>query len=751
MLYLLPFQQFIDGLGPVKRIIHIEEEFRHHAHLLADLHAQRTPQLVGRGFDLVQYRLLVLYGEKAQIDLGNAQVGGYAYGGDRDQSAGQVIAALDQEYVRKLLLHKAVHLVLSYTVHACAKVANGPGRPAFAFKISTPDNFVPPSMRNFFRILGFGRPYRTFAVLNVVFNLLATVFHLLSLLLFIPFLRLLLGQTKMVHLRPAELWTREGLEGNFNWALTQLIESRGPMGALLMISISIVVIFLFKNFFRYLALVAICNFRNRVVRDIRAKVYDKMLELPLSYHNNERKGDLLALITNDMHVMEYSVMLYIEMVFREPVAVILFLATMVTISPELTVISLVLLPVSGLLIARISKSLKRRSTRVQEKSADLLARVEETLSGIRVIKAFNGEGDMRRRFERENELLTRSSIAMLNRQDIASPLSETMGAAVMAAIAYLGGYYVLGENATLTGDSFLGFIIIFSQLLAPIKGFTQGYSAIVRGSASGERLFDLLAVENTVKEKPDAQPIADFNGQVEFKNVSFAYDSTLVLQSINLVIPKGRSVALVGTSGSGKTTMAGILPRFFDVSSGQVLVDGHDLRDLRITDLRALMGIVTQDSVLFNDTIANNIAFGSPGMAVADIERAAKIANAHDFITQMEMGYQTNIGDGGNRLSGGQKQRLSIARAVLKNPPILILDEATSALDTESERLVQEALYKMLEGRTSLVIAHRLSTIQHCDEICVMQHGHIIERGTHQQLFETNGQYRKLCDMQAFA
>ena len=606
-------------------------------------------------------------------------------------------------------------------------------------------------MRNFFRILRFGRPYRRYAALNVVFNLLATLFHLMSLLLFIPFLRLLLGQVKPVNVRPTDLWTREGLEGTFNWGLTRLIEANGPMGALLAISMAVVVIFLFKNLFRYLAVVAICNFRNFIVRDMRAAVYDKMLELPLRYHSGERKGDLLALITNDMHVMEYSVMFYIEMVFREPIAVLLFLGTMITIAPQLTLVALLLLPLSGFLIARISKSLKRKSTRVQEKSADLLARVEETLTGIRVIKAFNGEADMKRRFDRENEMLTRSSIAMLNRQDIASPLSETMGAAVMAAIAYIGGYYVLGAEATLTGDSFLGFIIIFSQLLPPIKGFSQGYSAIVRGSASGQRLFDLLAVENTVKERADAKPMAAFTDRVEFRNVSFAYDAAIVLNDIQLVIPKGKSVALVGTSGSGKTTMAGLLPRFFDVTSGQVLLDGRDLRELRINDVRALMGIVTQDSILFNDTVANNIAFGTPGVAQADIERAARIANANEFVMQLENGYQTNIGDGGNRLSGGQKQRLSIARAVLKNPPILILDEATSALDTESERLVQEALYKMLEGRTSLVIAHRLSTIQHCDEICVMQQGRIIERGTHQQLFDSGGQYRRLCDMQAFA
>jgi subfamily B ATP-binding cassette protein MsbA len=524
---------------------------------------------------------------------------------------------------------------------------------------------------------------------------------------------------------------------------------------------AVVVLFLFKNLFRYLALVAICNFRNLIVRDIRARIYGKLLELPLRYHAGERKGDLLALITNDMHVVEYSVMFYIEMVFREPIAVLLFLATMLTLSPQLTLISLLLLPVSGLLIARISKSLKRKSARVQEKSADLLARVEETLSGIRVIKAFNGEADMERRFQRDNDLLMRSSIAMLNRQDIASPLSETMGAAVMAAIAYIGGSFVLGVEPSLTGDSFLGFIIIFSQLLAPIKGFSQGWSAITRGGASGERIFDLLAVENTVKEKPAAKSITGFEQQIEYRHVTFAYDTAptgrdaaerpAVLQDICITITKGTSVALVGTSGSGKTTLANLLPRFFDVTGGSVLIDGHDLRDLRIRDLRALMGIVTQDSILFNDTVANNIAFGTPGVAQADIERAARIANAHEFITTLENGYQTTIGDGGNRLSGGQKQRLSIARAVLKNPPILILDEATSALDTESERLVQDALFKMLEGRTSLVIAHRLSTIQHCDEICVMQQGRIIERGTHAELFVANGQYRKLCDMQAFA
>ncbi|MBS1581445.1 MAG: ABC transporter ATP-binding protein [Bacteroidetes bacterium] len=605
-------------------------------------------------------------------------------------------------------------------------------------------------MRQFLRILRYGRPYRRYAVLNGVFNLLATVFHLLSLLLFIPFLRLLLGQVAAVHERPVFTWSKQGLQDFFNWGLTWLIDHQGQLGALGLISLAVVVLFLLKNIFRYLAVSAICVYRNRIVHDLRSAVYDKMLELPLRYHSGERKGDLLSVITNDMQVLEYSVMYSVEMVFREPLSVILFLATMVTLSAKLTIISLVLLPLSGLLISRISKSLRRRGTRVQEKSADLLARVEETLSGIRVVKAFNGEAYMRRRFERENELLTRSSIALLRRQDIASPLSETMGAAVMAAMAYIGGSLVLGPDSTLSGDSFLGFIIIFSQLLTPIKGFSQGWSGIVRGGASAQRVFDMLAVENTVKERPDARPISGLKEGVEFRDVTFAYDGAPVLRNISLRVAKGRSVALVGTSGGGKTTLAGLLPRFFDVTGGQVLIDGTDIRDLRIVDLRGLMGIVTQDSILFNDTVANNIAFGKPGTSEADIRRAAAIANADGFIGQLESGYQTTIGDGGNRLSGGQKQRVAIARAVLKDPPILILDEATSALDTESERLVQDALFRMMEGRTALVIAHRLSTIQHCDEIIVLDKGTIIERGTHAQLHAAGGQYRKLCDMQAF-
>jgi len=605
-------------------------------------------------------------------------------------------------------------------------------------------------MKNFLRIMRFGRPYARYAVMNGFHNLLATIFHLASMLLFIPFLRLLLGQTKAVHERPALAWNKASLEQGFNWSLTRLIELHGQLGALGIICIAVVVLFLLKNLFRYLAVRSISNFRNRIVRDLRARLYGKMLELPLSYHNAERKGHLLSVFTNDMQVMEFSVMLSMEMVVREPVAVILFLGTMVTLSPQLTLYSLLLLPVSGLLIGRISRSLKRSSTRVQEKSADLLARTEETLTGMRVVKAFNGEEAMRRRFERENELLMRASIHMMYRQDIASPLSETLGTVVMAAIAFLGGMLVLGPDASLSGDSFLGFIIIFSQLLTPIKGFSQGYSAIVRGSSSAKRVFDLLAVPNTIVEAPDAKPLHAFNDRISFRDVSFAYADKAVLQGINLDVPKGSSVALVGGSGGGKTTLAGLLPRFFDATGGSVSIDGTDVRKLRIHDLRALMGIVTQDSLLFNDTVAANITFGRTGVGDADIRRAAETANALDFIERLPNGFQTTIGDAGNRLSGGQKQRIAIARAVLCDPAILVLDEATSALDTESERLVQDALFKLMKDRTSIVIAHRLSTIQHCDEIIVLDQGKIIERGTHAQLFAANGQYRKLCDLQAF-
>jgi ATP-binding cassette, subfamily B, bacterial MsbA len=604
-------------------------------------------------------------------------------------------------------------------------------------------------MRQFFRILAVGKPYRRYVLFNAFFNLLTTAFHLGSMLLLIPFLQLLLQQTELVHERPPLQLDRAALQGNLQYALTRLIETQGALRALALICSLVVVCFLLKNCCRYLAVGAICIFRNRIVHDLRGRIYQKMLGLPLGYHAGERKGHLLSVITNDMQVLEFSVMYSIEMMFREPLAIGLFLSTMIALSPKLTIISLVLLPLSGLLIARISRTLKKRGTRVQQSSADLLARVEETLGGIRVVKAFSGEQDMQRRFDRENERLMKASISLLRRQDMASPLSETMGSVVMAVMAYIGGSLALGTPPEMAGSTFIAYIAIFAQLLTPIKGLSQGWSGIVRGSASAQRVFDLLAVENTVKEAPNPLPLSSFTSQIEFHQVSFAYDDRQVLHQVQLVVPKGHRVALVGPSGGGKSTMAGLLPRFFDVTSGAVRIDGHDVRHVRVDDLRGLIGMVAQESVLFNDTIANNIAFGKPGTTLAEVQRAAEIANAHGFIEQLPEGYQTSIGDGGNRLSGGQKQRIAIARAVLRNPEILVLDEATSALDSESERLVQDALYKLMKDRTALVIAHRLSTIQHCDEICVLQEGRIVERGTHAQLMGLGGVYRKLVDIQA--
>lgn len=608
-------------------------------------------------------------------------------------------------------------------------------------------------MRNFFRVLRYARPYRGYAVLNVVFNLASTVFHLASLLVFIPFLNLLFGQAPPPSARPAVDLSLEGLKRLpelFNWRMAAYIQEHGQMGGLVFICVVVALCFLLKNLFRYFALWAIGILRNRAVRDLRNEVYDKILDLPMRFHTGERKGHTIARITQDVQEVEFSIMNYIEMVFREPITIVLSLALMIGISWKLTLIALLLLPLSGLLIGRIGKSLRREGLRAQQKAADLLSTVEETLTGMRVVKAFNGEEQMRRRFRRENEMLNKLNVFTLRRRDMASPLSEFLGALVMVTLVYLGGSLVIGQDPSLSGGAFIGYIILFSQLLAPAKSFTTGYYWIRKGGASAERIFELLAVENSVKERPDARPIAAFNDRVVFEGVRFAYDERPVLRTVDLVLPKGRSVALVGTSGGGKSTLAGLLPRFYDVTGGRVLIDGQDVRDLKLRDLRALMGIVTQDSILFNDTVANNIAFGQPGVATADIERAARIANAHDFIMRLDQGYQTGIGDMGNRLSGGQKQRLAIARAVLKNPPILILDEATSALDTESERLVQDALFRMMEGRTSLVIAHRLSTIQHCDEICVVVDGAIVERGTHADLHAAGGHYRRLCDMQAF-
>jgi subfamily B ATP-binding cassette protein MsbA len=557
----------------------------------------------------------------------------------------------------------------------------------------------------------------------------------------------------------------DSLIDNFNFYLSQVIMDKGKMSALIFICILVVTIIFLKNIFRYLGLFYMANVRNGVVKDLRNAMHTKILSLPLSYYSSERKGDLMSRMTTDVMEIEWSVMQSIEMIFRNPINIIILLATMVYMSPQLTLIVLVLIPVPGFLISLVSRSLKRTSVKGKVRLGTLFSIIEETLGGLRIIKAFNAEKFIDKRFRQENEFYTHTMVRMYRKQDLSSPLSEFLGAGVLMTLVYLGGKLVLDES--LAASTFIMYIAVFYNVIAPSKELTTAFYAIQRGMASAERIEKIVKAEETIREVASPVVLSTFNREIEFRNVSFSYtrgDNGHVLKDISLKVPKGKSLALVGQSGSGKTTLADMLPRFYDPDKGEILIDGVSVKDMKIISLRSLMGIVTQESILFNDTVFNNIAFGCPtptlpkgegvspplGETEERVIAAAKIANAHEFIMQMPEKYQTNIGDRGSKLSGGQRQRIAIARAVLKNPPILILDEATSALDSESERLVQDALNNLMKSRTSVIIAHRLSTIQHADEIIVLQKGEIAERGTHNELLSRNGVYKKLYDMQVF-
>ncbi|MBK9523975.1 MAG: ABC transporter ATP-binding protein [Bacteroidetes bacterium] len=607
-------------------------------------------------------------------------------------------------------------------------------------------------MKNYFRLLRYVKSYKGYALLNILFNMLSVIFSLVSLTMVIPFLNVLFSQATEFHQEPWSL-SPKALFANFNYYLSQYIAANGKMEALILICILVIVLFFLKNFFRYLAMYFIAPIRNGVVRDLRNGMYEKVLYLPLSYFSDERKGDLISRMTSDVQEIEWSIMQSLEVVFREPLTILLFLGTMITISPQLSIFVFVLLPIAGLLIGQIGKSLRRTSAKSQAKMGMLLSTIEETLSGMRIIKAFTSELFSMEKFGKINDEYRRLMTRLYRKRDLSSPLSEFLGAIVMVVVIYFGGKLVLDGSSRLEPAMFIAFIVIFSQLIPPAKSFTEAYSNVQRGLASVDRINKILDAEVTIRDKEHALQISDFNHTVEYRDVSFAYHkggTGWVLHNVNLKIEKGKTIALVGQSGSGKTTLADLLPRFYDLEEGEILIDGENIKDYRLADLRGLMGIVTQESILFNDTVLNNIAFGMPNIKEEDVIAAAKIANAHDFIMQMPEGYQTNIGDRGGKMSGGQRQRISIARAVLKNPPILILDEATSALDTESERLVQDALTQLMKNRTTLVIAHRLSTIQHADEIIVMQKGEILERGKHAELLQSGGVYKKLYDLQTF-
>jgi len=569
----------------------------------------------------------------------------------------------------------------------------------------------------------------------------------------VPFLNVLFSQSSQYAPEPLR-FSFKSLLNNMNFYLADFVRVHGQLEALTLISLLVVGLFLLKNLCRYLAMYAMVPIRNGVVRDIRRDVFDKIMILPAGYFSDERKGDIMARVTNDVQEIEWSIMNTLEAVFREPVNIIIFMATMFTMSPELMLFVLVLLPLAGLLIGRIGKSLKKKSIRAQEKMGELLSTLEESLGGLRIIHAFNAEEQSARRFGEVNNQHYKLQNRIGRRRDLASPLSEFLGALVLTIVMYFGGRLVLGSTATLEPSEFIAFIAIFSQLIPPSKALTQAWYNIQKGLAASERVYSLLDAQVAVKDPTDPLPCPAFKQSIRFNGVSFRYrkdDSGLVLNNIGLEIPFGKTVALVGQSGSGKTTLADMLPRYYDPDQGAILIDGTDIRSFRLHDLRSLMGIVTQESILFNDTVHNNIAFGMGATASREeVIAAARIAHAHEFIETLPQGYDTNIGDRGGKLSGGQRQRISIARAVLKNPPILILDEATSALDTESERLVQDALNHLMKNRTTLVIAHRLSTIVHADRIVVLQKGEIVEQGTHQELLEAKGYYHKLFELQSF-
>ncbi|WBX74540.1 ABC transporter ATP-binding protein [Tenacibaculum pacificus] len=609
-------------------------------------------------------------------------------------------------------------------------------------------------MNYFKRVIKYTYPYKKYAFLNIFFNILYAIFNVLSILGFMPILGILFGQTERV----TTVTEYNGIknlsnyiQGNLNYKVSLMIENGKIEDALLFVSLITLFLFFFKNLFRYLASYFLVFLQMETVRDLRSSLYNKYVSLPLSFFSEKKKGDAISRLTADINEIQASYLTSFETLVREPLTIVLTLAYMLIISVKLTLFVFVLLPISGLIISSISKKLKATSLLVQKENGDFLSIIEETLSGLKIIKGFTAENSFSKKYKKSIDNLYTLVTSVWQRQMLASPLSEFLGTATIVAILWFGGQLVLSNESDLKPQEFFIYIGLFYLILNPAKAISTALYAIQKGNASAERFVEILDTKNPISDLDNSKEKTSFNSEIVFKNISFKYKDEYVLKDFSLTIPKGKMVALVGQSGSGKSTLANLTNRFYDVNKGEILIDGVNIKDIKIKSLRGLMGVVTQDSILFNDSVANNISLGINNATKDQIIDAAKIANAHEFIKDLPQKYDTNTGDSGNNLSGGQKQRLSIARAVLKNPPIMILDEATSALDTESEQLVQKALEKMMQNRTSLVIAHRLSTIQKADIIVVMKKGKIVEQGKHNELLTKKGEYYKLVTMQSLA
>ena len=595
-------------------------------------------------------------------------------------------------------------------------------------------------------------PYKRYGILNIISNIFYALFSTLAMVSLMPMINVLFGEGKKVTVKPEYKGftdLKEYLENSMNYFITSTSDEFGPQRSLLYMIILIISLFLLKNLFNYLGLYFITFLRNGVLKGLRNEIYDKVLTLPISYYSEKKKGDIIARISGDVNEVKNSLLAILELIVKEPLTILFAIIAMFTISVKLTIFVFLFIPISGFIISRIGKSLKKKSNRVQTEQGIFLSTLEETLSGLKVIKGFNAQNRFNNQFQESTNRFYSFSNKLMNRQNLASPTSEFLGIVTIAALLWYGGSMVLIEK-TLTGGAFITYMALAYQILTPAKAISKASYKVKAGNAAADRILEILETKSPLEDAPNAITKQDFNSDISIDNISFKYEEDLVLKNFSLTVPKGKSVALVGQSGSGKSTIANLITRFYDVNEGSISIDGKDIKTLTKHSLRNLMGIVTQDSILFNDTIKNNLLLGKEDATEDEVIEALKIANAWEFVKELPQGINTNIGDSGGKLSGGQKQRISIARAVLKNPPIMILDEATSALDTESERLVQDALENMMKNRTSIVIAHRLSTIQNADLIVVMQKGEIVEQGTHSELLGKNGAYKRLVEMQSF-